>query len=343
MVKVGIAGASGYAGAELIRIVEAHPQFKLFALSAGSFAGASLASVHPQFAAHHKLANLIFSETTSETFRDCDLVFFALPHGQSGELIKQLPEDTKVVDLGADFRLTDANLWSKYYDGPHAGTFVYGLPELPERRAQISTASRVANPGCYATAIQLSLAPLIAANLVDASDIVVVAASGTSGAGRRAAVNLLGSEVMGSISAYRIGGTHQHTPEIEQELQKYSSQSVALNFTPLLAPMPRGILATTSVKTTASKEQLYECLAKAYNDEPFVVVLPDGQLPTTAATLGSNSALMQVAVDEHTGRATIVTAIDNLIKGAAGQAIQNANLMFNISEISGLSVIGIAP
>ena len=343
MVKVGIAGASGYAGAELIRIVDGHPDLELVSLSAGTFAGASLASVHPQFAAHKKLSQLIFSDTTAESFLDCDLVFFALPHGQSGELIKQLPDGTKVVDLGADYRLTDAELWSKYYEGPHAGNFVYGLPELPERRAQISDATKVANPGCYATAIQLSLAPLIAAKLVDASDIVVVAASGTSGAGRRAAVNLLGSEVMGSISAYRIGGTHQHTPEIEQELQKYSSQPVAVNFTPLLAPMPRGILATTSVKTTASQKQLHECLATAYDNEPFVAVLPEGQLPTTSATLGSNSVLIQVAVDEHTGRATIVTAIDNLIKGAAGQAVQNANLMFGFPETAGLSVVGVAP
>ncbi|NBU32552.1 MAG: N-acetyl-gamma-glutamyl-phosphate reductase [Actinobacteria bacterium] len=343
MPKVAIVGASGYAGAELIRLVHSHPDFELRTITAGSLAGSRLAQVHPQFSAQAELADLMFAQTSADALADAELIFLALPHGQSGELITTLPESVKVVDLGADFRLTDAGQWEKYYEGAYAGSFVYGLPELPGRRTQIAASSKVANPGCYATAIELGLAPLICAQLIEVNDIIVVAASGTSGAGRRATANLLGSEVMGAMSAYRIGGTHQHTPEIEQELQGLTSESVAINFTPMLAPMPRGILATISAKANANEQAIRKALIDAYQGESFVRVLPADQLPNTAATLGSNAVHLQVAVDPHTNRVTVVTALDNLIKGAAGQAVQNANLMFGLPEGAGLTAIGIAP
>lgn len=343
MPTVAIAGASGYAGAELIRLIHAHPSFDLVTIAAGSFAGSRLADVHPQFSAQGELADLVFSDTTVEVLSGVDLVFLALPHGQSGALVSQLPSSVKVVDLGADYRLTDAGKWEKYYGGSFAGSHVYALPELPGRRAQIASSNIVANPGCYATAIELAVAPLVASGLVDTTDIVVVAASGTSGAGRSAKVNLLASEIAGSMSTYKVGGTHQHTAEIEQELQKLSEDSVAINFTPMLAPMPRGILATVSVKSAASENQLREVLMSAYERELFVQVLPEGQLPVTAATLGSNAVHLQLAKDERTNRVTVIAALDNLVKGAAGQAVQNANLMFGFSEDSGLTAIGVAP
>lgn len=341
MPKVAIVGASGYAGAELIRIIHAHPQFELAVVSAGSNAGASVGQLHPQFAAVPQLANMVFQPTQPSSLIGVDLVFTALPHGESAALVAVLPSDIRIVDLGADFRLNDANAWAKYYGGAHAGTWTYGLPELRGHRTFISTSSRVANPGCYATAIQVGLAPIM--NLISGTDIVVVAASGTSGAGRSAKVHLLGSEVMGSMSTYKVGGTHQHTPEIEQSLSRVSGENVEINFTPMLAPMPRGILATSSVRTYVSENELRDTLASAYKDEPFIAVLPEGHLPTTSATYGSNSVHIQVAKDDRTNRATIITALDNLVKGAAGQAVQNANLMFRFAETTGLTSIGVAP
>lgn len=341
MKTVSIAGASGYAGAELIRILHTHPEFVLTTIAAGSNAGSKLVDVHPQFSAVPELSKLTFVDTTAENLK-ADLIFFALPHGQSAELIAQLPEDQAVVDLGADYRLTDSKQWEKYYGGNYSGSFVYGIPELGQRD-EIKKSKKVANPGCYATAIELGLGPVLKSKLADPNDIVVVAASGTSGAGRSAKINLLGSEVMGSMSTYKVGGTHQHTPEIEQTLSKFTGVDVEINFTPMLAPMPRGILATLSVKTKASEDQLRKALDDQYNGEPFVTVLPAGQLPNTAATLGSNAVHIQVAKDDRTDRATIFVAIDNLIKGAAGQAVQNANIIFGFAEQAGLSAIGVAP
>lgn len=341
MKTVAIAGASGYAGAELIRIIHNHPNFELKTIAAGSNAGSKLAEVHPQFSAVSELADLKFVDTTPDNL-SADLIFFALPHGQSAELIKQLPEDQAVVDLGADFRLTDSSQWEKYYGGTYAGSFTYGLPEL-DQRSKIIDSKKVANPGCYATAIALGLAPLLKSTGTKTSDIVVVAASGTSGAGRSAKINLLASEVTGSMSTYKVGGTHQHTPEIEQTVGAFANAAVQLNFTPMLAPMSRGILATISVLTGDSEETLRSALVDQYQDEPFVQVLPVGQLPTTAATLGSNAVHIQVAKDDRLNRATVFVALDNLIKGAAGQAVQNANLMFGFAETAGLTAIGVAP
>ncbi len=343
MTRAAIVGASGYAGAELIRILHTHPQIELGVIAAGSNAGASLASVHPQFSGVPELASLVFATTEPASLADCDLIFMALPHGESAALVAKLPLDVSIVDLGADFRLEDPYAWQQYYGGTHAGQWTYGLPEIHGNRARIAGDNRIANPGCYATAIQLALAPLLADQLAQPDDIVVVAASGTSGAGRAAKVNLLGSEVMGSMSTYKVGGTHQHTPEIEQSLSGVAGQPVQINFTPMLAPMSRGILATISVKSTASDVQLREALTQYYTGEPFVSVLPAGQLPVTSSTYGSNAAHIQVAKDERMARATVIVAIDNLVKGAAGQAVQNANIMLGLHEASGLSAIGVAP
>ena len=338
-----IVGASGYAGAELIRIIHAHPFLELGAIAAGANAGASLAEVHPQFSSVPELASKVFVESTPAALANHDLVFLALPHGQSAQLISQLPDYVLIVDLGADFRLEDNKDWHTYYGGTYAGSWTYGVPEIHGQRAKISGSTRIANPGCYATAIELGLAPLLAAGLADTNDIIIVAASGTSGAGRGAKVNLLNSEVAGSMSTYKVGGTHQHTPEIEQTLSHVAGVDVQINFTPMLAPMPRGILATMSVKTTVGGAELRKTLFDYFADEPFVTVLPDGQLPVTASTLGSNAVHIQVAKDDRTNRATVFVALDNLIKGAAGQAVQNANLICGFPETAGLSAIGIAP
>ena len=343
MPSVAIVGASGYAGAELIRLVAGHPDLDLHVIAAASNAGARLDDVHPQFAADADLGSRRFEPTHAHGLAGADLVFTAMPHGQSAALVAQLDPAQPVVDLGADFRLADPAQWERFYGGSYAGQWIYGLPELPGQRDAIAGSHRVANPGCYATAIQLGLAPLLVDDLVEPADIVVVAASGTSGAGRSAKTHLLASEVTGSMSTYKVGGTHQHTPEIEQSLMDVSGQRVQVSFTPMLAPMSRGILATMSVRTAAGAQDLRRSLEAAYASESFVVVLPEGQLPATASTYGANSAHIQVAMDERTGRATVITALDNLVKGAAGQAVQNANLVLGLPESAGLTVVGVAP
>ena len=272
----------------------------------------------------------------------------ALPHAEAASLAAELPEQTKVVDLGAGFRLADPGAWARYYGGDHPGTWTYGLPELPGARARISAASRVASPGCYATASILALTPLLAHGMAEPADIVIVAASGTSGAGRSPTVNLLGSEVMGTVSAYKAGGTHRHTPEIEQALQSVlpgAGPRVTISFTPTLAPMPRGILATCTARLTAGTGPagLRDAFATSYASEPFVFLLNEGQWPGSGATFGSNSAHIQTAADQHAGRAVVVSALDNLGKGAAGQAVQNANLMLGLPETAGLTAQGVAP
>jgi len=344
MVTVGVAGASGYAGGELLRLIDAHPQFTLGPVAAGSGAGRSVTELHPQLP---QLADRHFVATEPEALATVDLLFLALPHGESAALVRALPTDLPIVDLGADFRLDDATAWAEYYPGApeHAGSWVYGLPELPGARVHIAATHRVANPGCYATAVSLSLAPLLAAGVVAPEDVVVVAASGTSGAGRKPSSALLASEVMGSLSAYKAGGTHQHTPEIEQALTGVAGESVTLSFTPVLAPMPRGILATTTARLAAgvTAETLRQVMHDAYAHEPFVHLLADGVWPGTAATAGSNCVHLQVAADTHAGRAVVVAAEDNLVKGAAGQAIQNANLMLGLTETAGLPIAGVAP
>ncbi|MFE0593617.1 N-acetyl-gamma-glutamyl-phosphate reductase [Micromonospora echinospora] len=332
-IRIAVAGASGYAGGELLRLVAGHPEFDLVAATAHSQAGQPVSAVHPQLAG----LDLTLAATDPAALAAADLVFLALPHGQSAALAASLPPGVKVVDLGADHRLADAAAWQRYYGGPHAGTWTYGLPELPGQRAAIAAADRVAATGCYAVATTLALAPLVAAGAVSPADVVVVAASGTSGAGRAAKAHLLGSEVMGDLSPYKVGA-HQHVPEIKQ-----ATGATGLSFTPVLAPMPRGILATVTAVPAGADVDPHAVLAEAYADAPFVHVLPEGSWPHTAATLGANSCHLQATRDVDTGRVIVVSAIDNLGKGAAGQAVQCANLMLGLPETTGLSVWGIAP
>ena len=344
MTSVSVAGASGYAGGELLRYLAQHPQFDLVAACAAGRAGEPLAAVHPQFAGT-SWSDLVLDETNVAVLSEAELVFLALPHGESAALAAQLPAKVRIVDLGADFRLRSTDAWASFYGGEHSGTWTYGLPEIPGARDQIRGAQRVANPGCYPTAVALALAPLAQAGAIEPSDIVVVAASGTSGAGRKASDGLLATNVMGSMSAYKVGGIHQHTPEMEQTIASaggWDIEDVALSFTPLLAPMPRGIVATCTARLNGDVD-VRAVLNDAYVGEQFVTVLPEGQWPHTGAVSGTNAAQLQVATDQHTGRVIVVSAIDNLGKGAAGQAVQNANLMLGFDEGAGLDVIGIAP
>ncbi|WP_433048237.1 N-acetyl-gamma-glutamyl-phosphate reductase [Dactylosporangium sp. CS-033363] len=332
-IRVAVAGASGYAGGELLRLIAGHPHLELAAATGFAQAGSTIGAVHPHV---RSFRDVVLAKTEAASLADADLVFLALPHGESAAVAAQLPEAVKVVDLGADFRLEDAADWAKYYPGRHAGTWTYGLPELPGQRELIAGSARVANTGCYAVTTILALAPLIAAGVADPEDVVVVAASGTSGAGRSAKQHLLASEVMGSMTPYKVGA-HQHVAEIKQ-----ASGARTLSMTPLLAPMPRGILATVTARF-ARQADPREVLAAAYADEPFVHVLAEGQWPQTGATFGSNSVHLQATVDVDSGRIVVVSASDNLVKGAAGQAVQNANIMLGLPETAGLAVDGIAP
>ncbi len=340
--RVAVAGASGYAGGEVLRLLLAHPDVEIGALTGGSNAGERLGVLQPHLV---PLADRVLQETTAETLAGHDVVFLGLPHGQSGAVAAQLGEDTVVIDCGADFRLTDAAAWERFYGSDHAGSWPYGLPELPGQRELLTGARRIAVPGCYPTVSTLALAPAVAAGLVHADDLVVVAASGTSGAGKAAKTHLLGSEVMGSASAYGVGGTHRHTPEILQNLSGLTDSEVRVSFTPVLVPMPRGILATASGSvvdgvTAADVRATYEL---AYADEPFVHLLPEGVWPATKWVTGSNSVHLQVTLDEAAGRLVAVGAVDNLAKGTGGAAVQCMNLALGLPEQTGLSTVGLAP
>ena len=357
-IRVAVAGASGYAGGELLRLLAGHPDLEIAAVSAGSSAGKPITSVHPNLTGHPAFDGKNFTTTTAETLGDAELIFMALPHGESATLAAQLP-GARIIDLSADFRLGDEAAWHQFYgDVGYAGRWAYGLPELPSPPGEMSTrekikaARAVAAPGCYATTSILALAPLLSAGLVEPDDIVIVAASGTSGAGRSLRHDLLASEVMGSMSAYKVGGTHRHTPEIEQALSEVLPEpgTVTLSFTPTLAPMPRGILATATARLTQAVTGaqdatgvLRSAFAAAYGGGPFVHLLPEGQWPATAAVYGSNGAHVQVAADPHAGRAVVIATTDNLGKGAAGQAVQIANLMLGLPETAGLTTHGVAP
>jgi N-acetyl-gamma-glutamyl-phosphate reductase len=397
--RVAVAGASGYAGGELLRLLARHPDLEIATVTAGTSAGRTVADLHPHLAGARSAAahdapgrcsearalgspapealagasrtpgaaalagtgpigEMVLQPLEPDALAGCDLVFLALPAGESAAVAAALPDTVAVVDLGPDFRLADAAAWQRHYSSPYAGRWVTGLPEFPGGRAAIAAASRVAAPGCYATAAILALTPLVAAGLADAADVVVVAASGTTGAGRSLRTDLLASEVIGSVSAYAAGGAHRHTPEIEQALAEAAAHAgavaggddlvsgVKVSFTPVLAPMPRGILATCTARLAdpaTTTGQLRQAIAQAYDGEPFVTLLPAGQWPATASVAGSNGVHLQVAADERAGRAVAVAAIDNLGKGAAGQAIQDANIMLGLPETAGLTAIGVAP
>jgi N-acetyl-gamma-glutamyl-phosphate reductase len=351
--RVAVAGASGYAGGELLRLLAGHPDLEIGSVTAASSAGKPITAIHPNLTGHPAFDGRSFDATDTDLLATAELIFMALPHGESAALAEKLP-DTRIIDLSADFRLADEADWQRFYGTPYSGRWVYGLPELPGARQRIAAATRVAAPGCYATTSILALAPLLAAGLADPADIVIVAASGTSGAGRSPRPDLLASEVMGSVSAYQAGGTHRHTPEIEQALgevlQGPAHGKPTISFTPLLAPMPRGILATCTARLTPAVPDgpdagnaLRGAFADAYAGGPFVHVLPAGQWPVSGAVSGSNAAHLQVAADPHAGRAVVVCAADNLGKGAAGQAVQIANLMLGLPEPAGLTAHGVAP
>jgi N-acetyl-gamma-glutamyl-phosphate reductase len=340
-VNIAVAGASGYAGGELLRLLLTHPEVEIGALTAASSAGTKLGVHQPHLV---PLADRVLAETTPETLAGHDVVFLALPHGHSAGIAAQLGPDVLVVDLGADHRLADAADWQRWYGGDHAGQWPYGLPELPGAREKLAGTKRVAVPGCFPTGGSLALAPALAAGLVE-PDVTVVAVTGTSGAGKSLKPNLLGSEVMGSASAYGVGGAHRHTPEFAQNLSAVAGEHVTVSFTPVLAPMPRGILTTASAPLRpgvdeASARAAYE---KAYDAEPFVQLLPAGAWPATASTLGSNNVQLQIAVDTDARRLVVVAAIDNLTKGTAGGAVQSMNLALGFPETTGLSTVGVAP
>ncbi|MGY1807898.1 N-acetyl-gamma-glutamyl-phosphate reductase [Blastococcus sp. SYSU D00669] len=338
---VGVTGATGYAGGEVCRLLAGHPYLRLAGVHANSSAGRRLGELQPHLL---PFADLEVRPSAAEDLAGYDVVVLALPHGESAAIAAQLPDDTLVVDCGADHRLNDPAAWARWYGGEHAGTWPYGLPELPGRREQLRNARRIAVPGCYPTSVTLAMVPALAAGLVE-PDVVVVAASGTSGAGKSAKPHLLGSEVMGSVSAYGVGGVHRHTPEMVQNLGQAAGGPVTVSFTPTLVPMSRGILATCSAPLApgTDAEAARAAYAKAYADEPFVHLLPEGQWPTTAQVLGANTVALQVAVDPDAGRLVVVAAVDNLTKGTGGAAIQCANLALGLPETTGLPVVGVAP
>ncbi|MFF5765337.1 N-acetyl-gamma-glutamyl-phosphate reductase [Streptomyces tanashiensis] len=340
-VRVAVAGASGYAGGELLRLLVAHPHVEIGTLTGHSNAGQRLGALQPHLL---PLADRVLAPTTAEELAGHDVVFLALPHGQSAAVAEQLGPDVLVVDMGADFRLEDAADWETYYGSPHAGTWPYGLPELPGARAALEGSKRVAVPGCYPTAVSLALFPAYAEGLAE-PEAVIVAASGTSGAGKAAKPHLLGSEVMGNMSPYGVGGGHRHTPEMIQNLSGPAGERVTVSFTPILAPMPRGILATctATAKPGVTAETVRAAYAKAYADEPFVHLLPEGQWPATASVYGSNAVQVQVAYDANANRIIAISAIDNLTKGTAGGAVQSMNIALGLPETTGLSTIGVAP
>lgn len=346
--SVAVAGASGYAGGELLRLLAGHPQFEVTVVTAHANAGQPLSAVHPQLTGYR---DLVLQETTAQVLAGADVVFLALPHGASGELAAGLPDDVLVVDCGADHRLASSDDWAAFYGGDFHPAWTYGLPELPvdamgaRQRDVLPGATRLAIPGCNATAITLGLAPGIAAGVVAADDLVAVLAVGTSGAGKSLRPDLLASEIAGSASAYQVGGVHRHTPEILQNLRAAGATDPSLSFTPVLVPMARGILATSTAKLLpgVTAQQARDAWESAYVGEAFVQVLPAGVFPRSGDTTGANTCLIGLAVDERAGRVVVVSALDNLVKGTAGAAIQSANLALGFDETLGLSVNGVAP
>ncbi|WP_314147158.1 N-acetyl-gamma-glutamyl-phosphate reductase [uncultured Leifsonia sp.] len=344
--SVAVAGASGYAGGELLRILADHPDFEVRTVTAHQNAGHPLIAHQPHL---RSLAHLTLVESTPENLAGHDVVFLALPHGASGAIAATLPEDTLVVDCGADHRLEDPADWAAFYGGEHHGSWAYGVPELltasGKQRERLAGVRRIAAPGCNASAVSLALAPGIRAGIVEEQDIVAVLAVGPSGAGKSLKTMYLASEILGSANPYAVGGTHRHIPEIQQNLRAAGASAPTLSFTPVLVPMSRGILATSTarVKPGVTAAQVQAAWEDAYAGEPFVQVLPAGVVPRTADVLGANTVLIGVALDEAAGRVVTVLAIDNLYKGTAGAAIQSANIALGLNETAGLSVNGVAP
>ena len=344
--RVAVAGASGYVGGELLRLIAGHPELELGAVTAHSNAGQKLGLHQPHLPV---FADRILVDTTADNLVGHDIIFLALPHTASAEIAAEL-KDSVLIDCGADFRIEDATAWEKFYGTKHAGTWAYGMPELvakdgSKQRENLLGQRSIAVPGCNVTAITLALAPALQAGLVETSDIVSVLSVGTSGAGKSPKSDLLASEILGSARAYGVGGVHRHTPEVEQNLSKSAGEVVQASFTPVLVPMSRGILAvsTAKLKPGANLEEFWEAYDKAYEQERFIQLLEGDQLPTTAAVLGSNNVQISFRVDEAAGRLVVICAIDNLVKGTAGAAMQSMNLALGIPEETGLTAIGVAP
>lgn len=339
--SIAVAGCTGYAGGEILRLAAGHPQLRIGALTAHSNAGTKLGRHLPNLP---QLAERDVLDTTVANLAGHDVIFLALPHGASAQLASELPDDALVIDCGADFRLQDPEQWHAFYGSEHAGTWPYGLPELPGQRAVLTSSRRIAVPGCYPTCVTLSLLPALHAGLISGHDVTVAAASGTSGAGKALKPHLLGSELFGSMSAYGVGGSHRHVPEILQNMRVLGATEPTVSFTPMLAPVARGILAVITAPisgyTAAEVHQIY---TEHYADEPFCTVLPLGSWPASKSVVGSNNFQVQVSIDAAAGRLVVVGILDNLTKGTAGGAIQSMNLALGLAETVGLPTIGVAP
>ncbi|MGO2521410.1 MAG: N-acetyl-gamma-glutamyl-phosphate reductase [Microbacterium sp.] len=344
--SVAVSGASGYAGGEILRLLASHPDIEIRTVTAHSNAGQPLIQHQPHL---RSLAHLTLQDTTPEVLAGHDIVFLALPHGQSGQYTDALGDVPLIIDAGADHRLTSPESWDAFYGGHFHEPWAYGVPELlingGKQREQLRGVSRIAAPGCNASTVSLSLAPGVAAGVIDPSDIVTVLAVGPSGAGKSLKPNLLGSEILGTANPYAVGGTHRHIPEIQQALRGAGAAEVRISFTPVLVPMSRGILATSTAPIVegATDAQIRAAWESAYGDETFVQLLPEGQFPRTADVLGANTALIGLAIDRAANRVTVVTAVDNLAKGTAGAAIQSMNLALGLPEDRALTVNGVAP
>lgn len=347
--SVAVSGASGYAGGEILRILADHPDIEIRTVTAHSNAGQPLIDHQPHL---RSLAHLTLQDTTPEILAGHDIVFLALPHGQSGQYTDALGDTALVIDAGADHRLTSASAWEAFYGGTFHEPWTYGVPELlvggGKQRENLHGATRIAAPGCNASTVSLSLAPGVAAGVIDPSDIVSVLAVGPSGAGKSLKTNLLGSEILGTANPYAVGGTHRHIPEIRQALAAASgadADGIRISFTPVLVPMSRGILATSTAPIVegVTDEQIRDAWQNAYGDETFVQLLPERRFPRTADVLGANTALIGLAIDRAANRVTVVTAVDNLVKGTAGAAIQSMNIALGLPENRALSVNGVAP
>lgn len=349
--SVAVAGASGYAGGELLRLLSAHSEFEVRTVTGHSSAGDLLITHQPHL---RSLSHLTLQATTSEVLDSHDVVFFALPHGASGEITAELQNVRLVVDCGADHRLRDATDWASFYGGEHHEAWVYGVPELllkatdgslAKQRHKIESAHRIAAPGCNASAVELSLVPAIAHGLIEEKDIVSVLSVGPSGAGKAAKTHLLGAELMGTANPYAVGGIHRHIPEMKQAFRDAGAVAPTISFTPVLVPMSRGILATSTARLTpgVTIDAVRSAYQDAYADEPFVQLLEAGSFPRTADTLGANTCLLGVSIDKNAGRLIVIAALDNLVKGTAGAAIQSANIALGLPEMLGLTIDGVAP
>lgn len=347
VIKVGIIGATGYTGVELLRLLAPRNDLEISVVTSRELAGVAVVDHFPNLRGH---LDLEFSAPDSALLKGCDVIFYATPHAVAMNTVAELLEaGIKVIDLSADFRIQDIALWEKWYKTPHVcpelvKDAVYGLPEV--NREQIKTAQLIAVPGCYPTAIQLGFIPLLESELVETDRLIADAKSGVSGAGRKAVEDFLLCEATESIKAYGVTG-HRHHPEICERLSHYSESAVGLTFIPHLTPMIRGILATLYAPLRAGVkvdiEKLQELFERRYSYEPFVDVLPQGQLPATRNVKGSNKCQIAVSYAEHTRTVVVLAAEDNLVKGAAGQAVQNMNIMFGLDETTGLQNIAVLP